>query len=373
MNTLQKRLYQSLVDREQQGLLRQLPPAIDESLVDLCSNDYLGFARMDFPDSLALSEGATGSRLISGNSALAEALEAEIAAFHQAEAALIFSSGYSANLGLLGAVCGRKDTIIYDQLLHASLRDGIRLSTARSFGFKHNSLADLEKKLSKAKENVEGQLFVIVESVYSMDGDQAPLVEITALCETYQAALIVDEAHGTGVLGERGEGGVVAAGLAARVFARVHTFGKAIGSHGAVVVGNATLRMYLINFARPFIYSTGMPDKTLARIQQAYRQLARGKALTQLQTLVAYFKTHCPVVIRSRFIPSETPIQALLCPGNEAVQQLAQQLQRAGLQVLPIRYPTVSKGEERIRICLHAFNTQAEMDLLFKTLVQAII
>ncbi|MEM1214693.1 MAG: aminotransferase class I/II-fold pyridoxal phosphate-dependent enzyme, partial [Bacteroidota bacterium] len=337
-------------------------------LVDFCSNDYLGYARMSFPASGPQREGATGSRLISGNSALAEAVEAEIAAFHRAEAGLIFSSGYAANLGLLSALCQRQDTIIYDQLLHASLRDGIRLTRSRALGFGHNDLADLRKKLTAARIKNAGQLFVIVESVYSMDGDQAPLLAMADCCEEFGANLIVDEAHGTGVLGPRGEGGVVAAGLNERVFARVHTFGKAIGSHGAIVLGSATLRSYLINFARPFIYSTGIPDATLARIQSAYRELKSGTALLRLRQLITYFQNQCPVQLQEQLLPSTTPIQALVCPGNSAVVHLAQRVQSAGFQVLPIRYPTVPAGEERLRICLHVFNTESEIDQLLTIL-----
>ncbi|MCL4171189.1 UNVERIFIED_CONTAM: hypothetical protein GTU68_025567, partial [Idotea baltica] len=246
--------------RQAQGLLRQLPTPIGER-IDFCSNDYLGFAhtlRVAAPT----SGGATGSRLISGNSTLAEALEQQIANFHGAEAALLFPSGYAANIGLLPAVAGRGDTIVYDKLIHASLRDGIRLSRAKALSFAHNDLTDLIKKL----QNPEGQTFVVIESVYSMDGDQAPLTDIVNICQQYDALLIVDEAHGTGVIGKRDQ-----------VWARVHTFGKAIGSHGAAIVGSQLLKSYLLNFARSFIYATALPDHTLLSIQAAYSALELGE------------------------------------------------------------------------------------------------
>lgn len=351
-----------LEQRREAGLLRTLPPQITDA-IDFCSNDYLGLAR-DLPHPEAYPAGATGSRLISGNSTLAEEVEQEIAAFHQAEAALLFPSGYAANIGLIPAVTGRKDTIIFDRLLHASLRDGISLSQAKALGFAHNNLIDLRKKLTKA----EGPKWVVVESVYSMDGDQAPLTEIVAICEEHQAHLIVDEAHGTGVLGKQGEGLVVALGLEDRVWARVHTFGKAIGSHGAAVVGSQLLRDFLINFARSFIYTTGLPPASLVNIREAYQRLQHSNIVTQLRARIAYFLANCPSTVKERLIPSETPVQAVLCPGNESVQQLANHLQAEKFAVLPIRYPTVPEGEERIRICLHTFNTNEEVDQLLACL-----
>lgn len=362
MSTFQQKMQAALDDRQVQGLLRQLPAPIGER-IDFCSNDYLGYART-LRVASPTSGGATGSRLISGNTALAEALEQQIAAFHGGEAALLFPSGYAANIGLLPAVAGRGDTIIYDKLLHASLRDGIRLSRAKAMGFAHNDLADLVKKLRSA----EGQVFVVVESVYSMDGDQAPLAEMVAICQQHDALLIVDEAHGTGVIGKKGEGLVGALGLEDQVWARVHTFGKAIGSHGAVVVGSLLLKSYLLNFARSFIYATALPHHTLLSIQAAYEALIKGVEIKLLQERIQYFLTNCPTTLRTSLIPSNTPIQAVICPGNTQVMQLAAHLQENNFAILPIRYPTVPQGEERLRICLHSFNTNEEIDKLLDVL-----
>ena len=232
MLSVEEKMKQRLAERQQAGLLRVLPPPLD-GLTDFCSNDYLGLAHSLEQPSTQFA-GATGSRLISGNTTAAEELEMTIAQFHGAEAALLFPSGYTANIGLLPAISTRHDTIIYDKLLHASLRDGIGLSQSKAYSFAHNDLTDLERKLQIAK----GEKWVVVESVYSMDGDQAPLEAMAQLCESYDANLIVDEAHGTGVLGQRGEGLVSALGLENKVWARVHTFGKAMGSHGAAVLGS---------------------------------------------------------------------------------------------------------------------------------------
>lgn len=352
----------ALRQRQEAGLKRDLPPPIADR-VDFCSNDYLGFAQT-LPPVPVLEAGATGSRLISGNSTLAEEVEKQIADFHGAEAALLFPSGYSANIGLLPAVVGRKDTVIYDKLLHASLRDGIKLTQARALGFAHNDVLDLAKKLMSA----QGEKWVIVESVYSMDGDEAPLPEIVEVCQEHGAHLIVDEAHGTGVIGPKGEGSVRALGLETQVWARVHTFGKAVGSHGAAVLGSALLKEYLINFARSFIYTTALPPMSLAHIKTAYERMQGTTIVAELQERIQYFRQQCPALVHQRLIPSHTPIQAVLCPGNLAVQALAAHLQDQKIAVLPIRYPTVPQGEERLRICLHTFNTNDQIDQLLATL-----
>lgn len=220
---------------------------LTNGLVDFTSNDYLGFAKDEALLELVEKEfqelsslGSTGSRLLSGNSQYAEELETRIAAFHNAESALLLNSGFDANYGLLSSLPYRGSTIFYDELVHASIHDGIRASKADSVSFKHNDVADLEKALSL----IEGLKYVVVESVYSMDGDFAPLAEIVALCEKYDAGLIVDEAHATGVIGKNGEGLVQHLGLQNKCLARVHTFGKALGAHGAVILGSTDLKSF---------------------------------------------------------------------------------------------------------------------------------
>ena len=254
MESFPSSLNNKLKQREEANALRLLAP--QSQLIDFSSNDYLGFAKeaaihhINNNTSELIQFGATGSRLISGNYELTEEAEAFLANFYNAATALIFNSGYNANIGLFQCLPQRNDTIIYDELIHASIRDGIRLSNASNFSFSHNNLTALEQKLSNAK----GLIYVVVESVYSMDGDMAPLTEIVAVCKKYNAALIVDEAHAVGIFGN-GKGLVSELGLENNVFARVVTFGKAVGVHGAAILGSNELRDYLINFSRAFISS----------------------------------------------------------------------------------------------------------------------
>ncbi|GAA3928736.1 pyridoxal phosphate-dependent aminotransferase family protein [Chitinophaga oryziterrae] len=331
-------------------------------MTDFCSNDYLGLAR-----SAAMQEavhallqarpfmhGSTGSRLLAGNYVWIEEAESMLAAFHQSPAALIYNSGYDANIGLFSCVPQKGDTIIYDQLIHASIRDGIRLSKAQAFSFAHNDAEDLHKKLKHA----EGNIFVAVESVYSMDGDMAPLADFAALCDKFNAHLIVDEAHATGVVGEKGEGLVQHLNLPC--FARVHTFGKAVGCHGAVVLGSAHLRDYLINFSRSFIYTTALPHTAIAAIMASYDLFPyMNGAREHLSSLISQFQN-----AGLNVLPSETPIQVVLAPGNEVIRQLAEKLQSANLDVRAIMHPTVPRGKERLRIVLHSYNTTEEVDQL---------
>ena len=232
--------------RAESNALRTLSPTLEG--VDFYSNDYLGFVTNGllqqeiatlFPE--PLPPGSTGSRLLSGDTEHSHRIEAEIAEFHGGESALLFNSGYDANVGLLSSTPTRHDTVLYDERSHASIKDGVRLSQAKySWPFLHNNLDDLENKIKKAA----GDCYVVVESVYSMHGDFAPLIDIADLCKKYGAYLIVDEAHSTGIFGPRGEGQVTELGLEQSVFARIFTFGKALGAHGAAIVGSEKLKTY---------------------------------------------------------------------------------------------------------------------------------
>lgn len=360
-------LQKKLNERQEQNAFRRLQ--LPQGKTDLCSNDYLGIVHNRLIEKQlgegghsAYRHGSTGSRLLAGNYALVEETEKMLAAFHEAGAGLIFNSGYDANLGLLSCVPQRGDTIIYDYLSHASLRDGIRLSFAQSFSFKHNDLADLEKRLQAAT----GTLFVVTESVFSMDGDMAPLTEISALCQQYGAHLIVDEAHATGVVGVKGEGLVQQLNLQSACFARVHTFGKAVGCHGAIILGSERLRNYLVNFCRSFIYSTSLPEASVAAIRCAYQLFPQmHKERAHLQQLIDTFQ-QAPIAWEK--LVSGTPIQIVIIPGNDPVKKVAGALQAAGLDVRAILYPTVPAGKERLRIVLHAFNTMEEVQQVMDTL-----
>ncbi|MCF8448312.1 MAG: 8-amino-7-oxononanoate synthase [Taibaiella sp.] len=375
MNLLEQYMSGKLDERSVSGNLRSL--TTQRAAVDFYSNDYLGLATtgvlakrilQDAAHIVALRTGSTGSRLLSGNTPLAATLEQKIATFHKAEAALLFNSGYDANVGLLSALADRHTTILYDELCHASIIDGVRLSMSpRKYKFAHNNTEDLEVKLKKYAEL--GPVMVVVESVYSMDGDMAPLNAIVQLCETYHAQLIIDEAHATGVMGPRGEGLVCMLGLQQRVFARVHTFGKALGCHGAAVVGSTLLKDFLVNYARTFIYTTALPDHSLYAVQCAYQYLsAPDFSHAPLHQLIAYFRHRIADTGISGWIESTSPIQALVVGDNARSKTLATQLQQAGMQVNAILHPTVAQGMERLRICLHTFNAKEQVDTIFDVL-----
>jgi 8-amino-7-oxononanoate synthase len=355
-------LHKKINERKEQHAYREL--RLPGNKIDFCSNDYLGLVKNGLLQHAAtsLSYGSTGSRLLAGNYGLIEETEKSIAAFHNADAGLIFNAGYDANIGLLSCVPQRGDTILYDYLSHASIRDGMRLSFAQSFSFLHNDLNDLEKKLRVAKGNV----FVVTESVFSMDGDMAPLQSIAALCNQYNANLIVDEAHATGVTGQRGEGLVQQLGLEQSCFARIHTFGKALGCHGAIVLGTETLRNYLINFSRPFIYTTALPEISIAAIKSSYQIFpSLIKERRHLQELINVFQSSD---ITFQKLVSNTPIQVVIIPGNDKVKEIAALCQQHNLDARAILYPTVPKGSERLRIVLHAFNSREELNTLTQLL-----
>lgn len=354
-------LFKKLKERLDQNAFRKL--RLTEDKIDFCSNDYLGIVKNSLLHESSMvnhewKNGSTGSRLLSGNYPLIEELEKNLAVFHEADTALIFNSGYDANIGVIASIPQRGDTIIYDQLCHASIRDAIRLSFAQSYSFVHNDTENLAKKIKQ----IEGNVFVVTESVFSMDGDMCPLTAIVALCEQYNAHLIIDEAHATGVIGERGEGLVQQLQLQQKIFCRIHTFGKAVGCHGAVVLGSQQLKDYLINFARSFIYSTALPEHSIACIKASYALLPlMQEERAHLQKMITHFQQ---ATIAYEKLVSQTPVQVVVIPGNDAVQEVANKLQQHHLDVRAILYPTVPKGAERLRIVLHAFNTMEELDLL---------
>lgn len=364
----EKTLSGALQKREEQDSLRKL--SLVNKLIDFTSNDYLGFARsvelyQMITEKISKSPkrvGSGGSRLLSGNSCQAEELELFIARFHTAQAALLFNSGYDANIGLFSSIATKDDTLLYDELVHASIHDGVRLSRAASFPFQHNDLAHLEDRLKKSK----GNIFVAVESVYSMDGDCAPLKEISDLCKKYNAHLIVDEAHATGVFGK---GLVQNLKIEDAVFARIHTFGKALGCHGAAVLGSDILKNYLVNYARSFIYTTALPIHSLVSIECAYELLDKsGSAQNILNENILYFREKIKKSGKHSWLDSVSSIQSLVLPGNSEVKYLCNKIREKDMDVRPILSPTVPKGKERIRICLHSYNGKEEIDLLFETI-----
>jgi 8-amino-7-oxononanoate synthase len=346
---------QKLIERKKMGSERSL--SLFNGFTDFFSNDYLGLGtNAEFQN--VKPSGSGGSRLISGNSLEAENTEKWIAEFFHAEDALIFNSGYDANLGFFSSVPQRGDFILYDDLIHASIRDGIRLSNAKSFSFKHNDIEDLKQKLDR----IEGTVFVAVESLYSMDGDIAPLLEISEICQNASALLIVDEAHACGIFGEQGKGICHQNAILDHVFARIITFGKAYGTHGAAVLGSTELKNYLVNFARSFIYTTALPPYQYEHIQTQIAKSIDDKNRLKLKENIRLFRN----LVSSKISLSDpnSPIQILLTPGIENAQKLAIAIQREKIAVKAIFSPTVPEGKERLRICLHAVNTNEEIKKL---------
>jgi len=370
------KLRHALQQRAGEGNLRSL--SVYDKGVDFYSNDYLGLANSSQlrhrinqlrEQQEPLPQGSTGSRLVSGNSNLTEELERQLAGFHGAEAGLLFSSGYAANSGLLASVAGIGDCLIMDELIHASSVDGARLSKAGKIIFRHNDCDNLRAKLIEARESSPGgSIFVAVESVYSMDGDFAPLPDLVQICSEFDAGLIVDEAHSNGFTGRHCAGSVTELGLADQVFARIHTFGKGLGLHGAVVMGTATLREYLVNFCRPFIFSTALSADAVLSIKAAYELLpGLDEQREQLFSLVRHFR-QLTTQSTYQWHDSNSWIQSLMIPGNDRAMTAAARLRESGFLVKAIRAPSVPPGTERIRICLHASNSIQEVEGLFEAL-----
>ena len=367
---LEDELLKRLNSRKKSGNFRVLPGEIIG--VDFFSNDYLGLSTNSQLHSIIESRvnsitgyslGATGSRLISGNNRFFTETENELADFFKSEATLLFNSGYNANTALLQSIPQKSDTILMDELCHASLKEGARLSFAKKLTFKHNSIDDLKKKL----EHCQGNVFVVIETVYSMDGDICPLKDFVELAKEKGIYLIVDEAHSTGVFGEKGEGYVVGCGLESAVFARVHTFGKAIGAHGALIAGSRVLTEYLVNFGMSFIYTTAMPLHSILTISEAIRFQSNNSVLREtLQNRISQFSDLAQDF--SGYVKSESPIQVIKIKGNKEVDRLANRLLTNEMIVKAVKSPTVKKDQERIRICLHSFNTKEEINYLIKEL-----
>lgn len=366
MKSFPKSLSAKLAQRNGANSLRKLPAP--NNLIDFSSNDYLGFSKSSqifeqahhyLLENKIVQNGATGSRLISGNHNLYRETENYITAFHQAESAIIFNSGYDANVGLFSSVPQKGDMILYDEYIHASIRDGIRLSNAKAYKFSHNDVADLERLLKKAyNENSENDIYVVTESVFSMDGDSPDLEKIKSLTGKYNASLIIDEAHALGVKGKKGEGLVQN-----KIFARIVTFGKGLGCHGAAILGSSQLKEYLVNFARSFIYTTGLPPHSLATILTAYNYLDNNFSERELlDNNIGFFSSEVNRLnLKDIFIKSESAIHCAVIPGNEKVKNISSVLRDNGFDVKAILSPTVPQGQERLRFCLHAYNTKQEI------------
>ena len=381
---LAENLIQKLENRKQNNSLRKLP--VFNNLVDFSSNDYIGFSKSESIFKLThaylleneiFQNGASGSRLISGNHSLYQITETFIAEFHDAESALIFNSGYDANVGFFSAVPQRNDVILYDELSHASIRDGIVMSNAKSYKFNHNDFEDLERLIIKfqasipeLRDQISNNIYIVTETVFSMDGDSSNLEELVALSEKYNCYLIVDEAHTLGVFGEKGEGLMQYLNLHNRIFARIMTFGKGLGCHGAAILGSSDLKEYLVNFARSFIYTTGLSPHAVATILVAYQQLQVEKETIEKlrQNIILFNQQKNLLGLKPMFVRSKSAIQSAIVPGNENAKQLAQQLQDKGFDIKAILSPTVPEGQERLRFCIHSYNSEEEINQVLELL-----
>ncbi len=367
-----EKLHQKLILRKESNALRSLNA--QTNLIDFYSNDYLGFAQSEsifqrthqlLIDRNLKINGATGSRLISGNHNLYQETEKYIAEFHNVEKALIFNSGYDANVGFFSAVPQRGDIILYDEVIHASIRDGIQLSNAKSYKFKHNNTEHLKEILDRVEFD---NAYVVTESIFSMDGDSPDLNEFVEITKKDNVYLIIDEAHALGVYGKNGHGLVQDIQLEKEIFARIITYGKALGCHGAAILGSNELYDYLVNFSRSFIYTTGLSPHSVATIKVAYEHL-NNETIHLLAERIDHFKSELKrLQLNTKFIESTSAIHCCIISGTEKTKTLAKQLQQKNFNVKPILSPTVPVGQERLRICLHSFNSNEEITAILEHL-----
>jgi len=362
-----------LEKREQRRTLVDTSASSDSSRasVNLCSNDYLGLSESEELRSAVIEAvrtaprvGGTGSRLLSGHLRDWDRLEQEFAEFAGTESALYFGSGYAANVGLLTSVLRKDDVVLSDELNHASLIDGMRLSGARKIIYRHLDLNDLEIALRSATLSPTARKFVVTETVFSMDGDIANVTELASLCARHGAGLILDEAHAIGVHGPNGRGIAAAANLTGEVIAMTHTCGKALASAGAFVCGSATLRDHLINHARTFIFSTAMPPYMAGQIRAAL-QIARrmdsdrARLLANANRLTTELRAHGydTAASSSQIIP-------IIVGANDEAIAAAEFLQRENIAVRAIRPPTVPQNRARLRLSLTSAIAATELDRL---------
>ncbi|WP_428740952.1 aminotransferase class I/II-fold pyridoxal phosphate-dependent enzyme [Tenacibaculum sp.] len=366
-----KKLHQKITQRVAQNSLRTLGK--ENSLIDFSSNDYLGFAKSEslfdkthqyLIDNNIKINGATGSRLLSGNHKLYTTVEKQLAELHNSETALVFNSGYDANIGFFASVPQRGDIILYDEFIHASIRDGIQLSNAKSFKFKHNDLIHLEELLNRVQHK-DSEIYVVTESVFSMDGDSPDLAAMSQIIKKHSNVhFVIDEAHALGVFDF---GLIQKLQLENDIFARIVTFGKGLGCHGASILGNEQLQQYLVNFARSFIYTTGLSPHALATVKIAYDELSISNSKEKLQQNIQHFVSDSNR-LQLNFIKSNSAIHCCIISGNERVKKIALLLQQNGFDVKPILSPTVPQNQERLRFCLHSYNSKEEITNVLENL-----
>jgi 8-amino-7-oxononanoate synthase len=343
------------------GLLR-LPPAPEPegaALLNLCSNDYLGYASDPWPAGAADRSGAGASRLVSGNVSAHESAEAALASWLGTEAALLFSSGYAANVGAVSALAGRGDVIVSDALNHASIIDGCRLSGAEVRVIPHLDLTATEAALAGARH--ARRRWVVTESYFSMDGDSPDLVRLRALCDRHDAGLILDEAHVLGVFGARGRGLSAEVGITPDVL--IGTAGKSLGLHGAFVAGSRALRLWLWNRARSFVFSTGVsPALATALIGRVERAAGDDAGRAHLGARGAQLRAGLAALGVAGVAGGRGPVLPWVVGSSEAAVALSRRLRERGVLVQAIRPPTVPNGTARLRITVHARLTSEDVE-----------
>lgn len=376
-----------LSERQGQGNLRRLRPLVrplagnlhladnPQPIIDFSSNDYLALS--SHPQVIKKSRefleehgaGSGAARLMSGDLALHHLLEEEIARFKGQEAALLFGSGYMANVGLIPALMGRHDVIFSDKLNHASIVDGCLLSGAQVLRFRHNDVEHLAELL--ARKRGSGQALIVVESLYSMDGDKAPLAELVALKEKYDCLLLVDEAHATGIFGATGAGIVEEAGFTEEVDLVMGTFGKALGSYGAYVAGRQTWIDFLVNRARSFIYSTSLPPAVIGASLGALEVVKGNPGLgRELLKRALFFKKS--LADHNLEVESDTQIMPLMIGASEAAVHMASRLGEAGFFVTAVRPPTVPENTARLRFSVTLHQSEGDLTALARQVANLI-
>ena len=342
-----------------------------KSYLSFCSNDYLGLA--NHPQLIAALQlgaqqhgvGAGAAHLVSGHGATHHQLEHELAAFVGKPAALLFSTGYMANLGIVQALVGKGDTVFADKFNHASLNDAMQLSRAKVKRYRHNDIAQLAQFL---EQTGSGRKLVITDAVFSMDGDLAPLPELLALCEQHNAWLLIDDAHGFGVLGAQGRGTLAHFGIASQRVICMATLGKAAGVFGAFVAAEPAVIDTLVNHARSYVYTTATPPALASALLESLQLIANGDGLRgHLQRLIAQLRSGLRG-LPWHLMPSTTAIQPILVGDNRAALDLSEKLRERGIWVAAIRPPTVPQGTARLRITMSAAHSVAEVTRLTETL-----
>lgn len=353
MDHLTKRLTNVLAQRKENNSFRVLKDYSD--CIDFLSNDYLGLAKGRTNTFEKVKNHGGSSRLIAGTTSQHTQLEDFLAGYFTSPAALLFNSGYDANVGLLSTIPKKGDVVLYDELCHASIKDGLQLSHAKRLKFKHNNTADLNRLLKKYKEQTT---FVVVEGLYSMDGDFAPLEEIDKLVHKHKAYLVVDEAHSAGVIGKNGTGLTNFKDINTP-FARIITFGKAFGAHGACVLSNQTTKEYLINFARSFIYTTALPSSMVQQVHDHIKLTDYDTLQQSLRANIATFRGLLP----NHYLKSDplSPIQIIESISKKRLLELEKSLLENGFGVKTILAPTVKEGSERMRIAIHSTHSSEEL------------